>query len=138
MSSPFPGPTPPYNNPPIAPYNYQPSQFYISNISLGQTTTVTTTANHNYVIGQLCRLLIPFGFGCTNLNEMTGYVISIPSADEVVLNLNSVGITPFQTQTYANQPQILAVGSINTGAINANGINSTLTYVPGSFINISP
>ena len=52
-------PTPPYQNPPIEPQFYQPSAFVISAITLGPQTTITTTVNNNYVIGQLCRLIIP-------------------------------------------------------------------------------
>ena len=52
-------PTPPYSNPPINPQYFQPNAFVISNISFGQSTTVTTVLNNNFVIGQEIRLLIP-------------------------------------------------------------------------------
>ena len=79
-------PIPPYSNPPIQPQFYQPGRFVISNITLGQTTTVTvlpTSFNTvstplNYVVGQLVRLLIPNGYGCTQLNNIPAYVLSIP------------------------------------------------------------
>jgi len=38
-------PIPPYQNLPIESQFYQPSQFFISAISLGTTTTVTTTVD---------------------------------------------------------------------------------------------
>lgn len=139
MSSPFPGPTPPYNNPPIEPQYFKPSQFFINNIILGQNTTVTTTQNMNYVIGQLVRLLIPRGYGCRELNGQEGYVISIPSLNQVVININSQNYTLFDLATnVSTQPQIIAVGDINTGAINANGRINNGTFIPGSFQNISP
>jgi len=77
LNSPFPGPTPLYNNVPIHPEYYQPSRFVISNVSLGQTTFVTTTVNHNYVIGQNIRLIIPPFNGCRQLNGSQSYVISM-------------------------------------------------------------
>lgn len=144
MSSPIVGPIAPYNNPPIEPQFYQPSQFFISNITFGQTTTVTTSVNHNYVIGQLIRLLFPSKYGCGQLNEQTGYVISIPAANQVTINLYSVGtdafiasptFLPFQSQT---PPQIVAVGENNSGQINNSGRVNIKTYIPGSFQNISP
>jgi hypothetical protein len=132
------GPIPPYTNPPINPQYYLPSRFVISAISLGTTTTVTTTVNHNYVIGQQCRLIIPPGYGCTALSEQSGFVITIPAANQVVLTTNSEGITPFINISSNQQPQILAIGDINTGAVNALGNNLTSTFIPGSFIDVSP
>lgn len=133
----LPGPTPPFNNPPIEPQFYKPSQFFISSITLGLTTLVTTTANNNYVIGQQVRLLIPPTFGCRQLNEMTGLVIAIPNPNQVTLNIISTGGDLFKTSTATTKPQIIAIGDVNSGQINANGVNSILN-IPGSFINISP
>jgi hypothetical protein len=134
---PFPGPVPPYNNPPIMPLNFRPREFFISAISLGQTTTITTTVNHNYVIGNLIRLLIPVGFGSRGLNEVTGYVIAVPAPNQVTTNISSLGIDPFKPNVFTTQPQIVAVGDINTGAINANGPANTRPFIDGSFRNIS-
>lgn len=132
-------PIPPYSNLPIEPQFYLPSRFVISAISLGQSTTVTTTVNHNYVIGQLVRLLIPSVCKTIELNEQEGFVTSIPSPNQVVLNINSSGFNSFvNTSSISSQPQILAIGDTNTGATNSSGRNSTGTFIPGSFINISP
>lgn len=136
----FPGPIAPENNPPITPQYYQPSVFYISDISLGETTTITTSVDHNYVVGQLVRLLIPFTFGSVQLNEAKGNVISIPDSDEVVLNIDSsLNVNPFiPIPAYGpTPPQIIAVGDYNSGQINA-GRSGNITYPPGAFINISP
>jgi hypothetical protein len=138
MGSPISGPQPPYNNPPIQPQFFQPSVFFISNVTLGFTTTVTTTVNVNYVLGQLCRLIIPPGFGCRELNEQLGYVISIPAPNQVVLNVDSHAMSAFITASLSTQPQILAVGEINSGNVNASGRVQNITAIPGSFINISP
>lgn len=131
-------PTPVYQNLPIEPQYYQPSQFYISNVSIGTTTTVTTAVNHNYVVSQLVRLLIPKGYGCTQLNEQLGYVIQVPAANQVVININSQNANAFISANLSQKPQIVAVGEINTGPINANGSQQLTTFIPGSFINISP
>jgi len=132
-------PIPPYTNPPIEPQFYQPSQFFISNISLGPTTTVTTTVDNNYVIGQLVRLLIPPSFGSIQLNERTGYVISLPASNQVTIDINSsVNVNSYIASTAATQAQIVAIGDINSGQINSNGRTNNITFIPGSFINISP
>jgi hypothetical protein len=131
-------PTPPYQNPPINPQYYAPRFFFISDVLLGQTTIITTTVNLDYSIGQLCRLIIPPLFGCRQLNEQEGYVISIPSANQVELDIDSSqNVDLFITSTATTQPQILAVGDVNTGALNSNG-SITQTFIPGSFIDISP
>ena len=129
-----------YSNPPINPQYYEPSQFTISDIALGVTTTVTTSVNHNYVIGQLVRLLIPEFYGSYQLNEQLGYVLSIPSADEVNIAINSTQSNPFvPSPSYGpTPPQIVAVGDINTGLISSTGRSVPSTAIPGSFINISP
>lgn len=131
-------PIPAYSNLPIEPQYYQPSRFVISAITLGPTTLITTTEPHNYVVSQLVRLLIPQAFGSYQLNEQVGYVTSVPADDQVVVAINSVGANAFRTSTFTTQPQILAVGDIGNGALNGSGLFNTGTFVPGSFINISP
>lgn len=137
-------PIPPYANVPINAQYFQPRVFVISGISFGATTTVTTSSNHNYVIGQQIRLLFPSKYGCQQLNEQVGNVISIPSLNQIVVNINSIGTNPFisspnflpnQSQT---QPQIVAIGDVNSGLISSTGRSLPTTTIPGSFINISP
>lgn len=140
MAFPYPyvGPIAGYNNLPIEPQYYQPRFYFISAISLGQTTTVTTTEDHDYVVGQQCRLIIPPTNGCRQLNEKTGLVISIPAPNQVILNINSsMNVDTFVTSSAKTQPQILAIGDVNTGVVNTGRTNNT-TYIPGSFIDISP
>lgn len=129
-------PIPLYQNVPIQAYFYQPNQFFISNITLGTTTVITTTINHNYVIGQIIRLVVPKYSGTFELNEKQGVVISIPSNNQVEVNINSQNMTPFVSTTAPTQPQITAIGNLNSGASNPQ--LPTSTFIPGSFINISP
>lgn len=138
-------PIPPYSNVPINAEFYQPSQFFISGISLGLTTTVTTTLDVNYVVGQQVRLIIPPTFGCRQLNESQGYVLSIPAPNQVILSIDSsTNVDPFKSSSARTQPQILAIGDVNTGYTSTTGrsiptINgNTQINIPGSFINISP
>jgi hypothetical protein len=132
------GPQAPYNNPPIEPQNFKPSRFVISAVTLGFTTLVTTSVNHNYVIGQECRLIIPPGYGCRQLNGVTGLVDSIPNPNQVVLLINSNGGDLFIAANLRQLPQILAIGDINSGATNDDGRRYTKSYIQGSFRNISP
>lgn len=137
-------PIPAYSNVPIQPEFYQPRRFVISAISLGLTTTITTTLNMDYVIGQLVRLIIPPTFGTRQLNEAQGYVIAIPSANQVTLDINSQGFDPFINSLATTKAQILAIGDVNTGYVSSTGRSiptidgDTQIEIPGSFINISP
>ena len=143
------GPIAPYSNLPIKPQFFQPSQFPITAITYGVTTTVTmgdSTNNvpPNYVVGQFVRFIIPVKYGARQLNEKVGYVISLPSSNQVEIEINSIGTDPFvasptfspgESQTPA---QILAIGNLANGQINSTGRIDLGTYPPGSFINISP
>ncbi len=211
------GPVPLYNNPPIHPDWYQPRKFFIADITFGTTTLVTTSEDHDYVIGQAVRLLIPKAYGASQLNYVQGFVLSIPDTDQVEIDIVSTGFNEFLTDpflvsitgaTQANpcvltasnnfnfifnqyigiqdvsgmlelnnrifrilasdattitidvdasgyaayisggealllnqittRPQILAIGDINSGVVNTSGRTNNITYIPGSFINISP
>lgn len=135
---PYVGPIALYNNLPIEPQFYQPSRFVISAISLGTTTTITTTEDHNYVVGQEVRLLIPSSFGSYQLNEKTGIVLSIPALDQFVLNINtSENVDAFISSSSPTQAQCVPVGDVNSGQTNI-GRTQNFTYIPGSFLNISP
>lgn len=139
-------PIPAYQNVPIHAEYFKPSRFVISAIGLGTTTTITATADMNYQIGQEIRLLIPNEFGSYQLNDVTGFVIEISATNQVVTNINSsvnvdafIAFTPTQPLMKAySKAQIIAIGDIRTGANNVDGNMNTLTYIPGSFRNISP
>lgn len=131
-------PIPAYANVPINAQYYQPSRFVISAVALGQTTTITTTEDTNYVVGQQARLIIPPSFGCRQLNEQTGFVISLPASNQVELDIYSAGGDAYIASSATTQAQILAIGDTNTGVINTNGRIDNQTYINGSFIDISP
>lgn len=131
-------PIPAYANLPIESQFYEPRFFFISSITLGLRTIITTTVNHNYVVGQQVRLVVPPSFGTRQLNEQSALVISVPAPNQVTLNIDSSGYDTFIASSATTQPQIMAIGDVNSGAINASGgLNSNLN-IPGSFINVSP
>lgn len=131
-------PIPPYQNLPINAQYYSPRQYFIASISQGATTIVTTTVDNDYVVGQLIRLIIPYESGIRFLNGRQAYVISIIAPDQVEIDINSSNMDPFTVSSARNQPQILAIGDVNNGQVNANGPSFIKDYIPGSFINISP
>lgn len=134
------GPQPAQNNPPINPQYYEPSRFVISAITRGSTTTVTTSEDNNYVVGQEVRLVIPKFYGIYQINEQTGIVISQPTSTQLVINIDSRTYDAFISVPVsdAQSPQILAIGDVNSGVINSSGRVNIGTFIPGSFIDISP
>lgn len=139
------GPIAPYSNVPIHPEYYKPSRFQISNIVIGLTTLITVnpeiypfaTVNLNYVLGQEVRVLIPNGYGCRQLNEKTGLVISLPTLNQVEISIDSHLFDSFINASLKQAPQIMAIGDVNTGHINLNN-KCMKPWIPGSFRDISP
>lgn len=134
-------PIPLYQNVEIREEYYIPQRYVIDDITLGQTTTVTTDGNHDYVVGQQIRFLIPANFGSYQLNNVKGIVTSIPSPTQLVIDVDSSrNVDAFLTAATVttSSPQIIAIGDVNSGAINNQGRTNNKTFIPGSFINISP
>jgi hypothetical protein len=131
-------PIPAYSNVPIHPEYYQPRFNFINTVTRGQTTVVTTTVDQDFVIGQLVRFIIPQPFGIRQLNQRQGYVISIVSSTQIEVDIDSSKMDAFTTSSFTTQPQILPIGDVGTGQQNINGRTQNVTYIPGSFINISP
>lgn len=110
---------------------YVPGDSFISALTLGATTTVTTTAPSNFQIGQEVAFRIPTIWGTQQLNSLPnvlipgspiyGYVVSITNSTTFVVNINSSAYTAFNSnQLFASFrgeffPQVLAVGDVNTG-----------------------
>lgn len=136
----FSNPQAPERNPPIVPQFYRPSVYFITGITLGATTIVTSAVAHNYVIGNAVRLHIPATYGTRQLNEQQGLVLSIPSSTQVELLIDSTQYDTFiSSPAYGpTKPQICGIGDLNTGAINSYGRVENITYIPGSFRNTSP
>lgn len=121
----------------LYPYLYFPGVSNISAITRGSTTTIDTTAAHNFVVGQEVAFRIPTDrttpsiWGTTELNSLPnslipgspvyGYVISVTDYNTVVVNIDSTNFTAFNSNVPVADvaglsfPQILAVGDVNTG-----------------------
>lgn len=128
-----------YQNVPIQPEFYKPRRFVISGVTIGQTTTITTTDDMDYVVRQQVRLIIPPSFGCRQLNGLTGYVLSIPNPNQVEISIDSsMNVSPYIASPATTVAQILAIGDLNFGFINSHGRINQGTHIPGSFRDISP
>lgn len=142
MSSPFnTGPLSPERNPPINPQYYSPNIAIIESItSISQTVTeVVTTIDNEFVVGQLVRFVIPFGDGMRQLDEQQAYIISISSGTTFRVGIDTTTMGLFDASMNPRQePFVVPVGDVNSGAINSSGRINNLLYIQGSFINVSP
>lgn len=123
----------------ICPFLYFPGVSFITDITLGTTTTVVTTAPHNMVAGQQVAFRIPDEFGTVELNSLPndlvpgrpayGYVQSVTNATTVVVAIDSSSYTAFDTNIAVSDvpgltfAQMVAVGDVNTGGIFYSGGN---------------
>lgn len=127
----------------LYPWLYLPGDNFISAISLsGTNVVVTTTSNHNFVVGQEIAFRIPSAWGITGgLNSLPNntvpgspiyfYVSSLQSNTQftcTALSANVVGAfsTAGSQVAVANVPglqlpQVLAVGDVNTGGTPFSG-----------------
>jgi len=121
----------------LFPWNYLPGVNVISALSLGSSTTVTTASNHNYVVGQEVAFRIPAVWGTVELNSLPnplvpgspvyGYVQSLSSNTQFVVNINSSNFTAFNSNPSVAQaiglspPQVVAVGDVNLGGVPYSG-----------------
>jgi hypothetical protein len=117
----------------LYPYLYAPGATVISAITTGTTTTIDTSSAHNFVVGQEVAFRVPSVWGTTQLNSLPntitpgspiyGYVVAVTDYNTVVVNINSVGFTAYNSnQTVAGVPGlgfpfIVAVGDVNTGGV---------------------
>lgn len=124
----------------LYPELYYPQVSYITAITTGTTTVVSTTSPHNLVVGQEVAFRIPSTWGTVELNSLPnnsipgspiyGYVTVVNSTTQVTVNINSTGYTAYTSnQTIASvpgltPPQLVPVGDNNTGFLLASGLGS--------------
>lgn len=126
----------------LYPALYAPGTAFISALSLGATTSVTTTAPHNFQVGQQVAFRIPTAWGTSQLNSLPnvtipgspvyGFVTAVGSSTTCTVNINSSSYTAFNSnQPFASYPgeqfpQIVAVGDANSGSLQTNFASPTV------------
>ena len=116
---------------------FYPFKCFITAIVNGMTTLVTTSVDHMFVIGNQIMFFIPKGWGITQLNHLSGYVIDIPSQNQVTVNINTLTFDAFTTPTptsfvVIDYPEIAPVGDSNTGTLSPGGVPILPITVPGA------
>ena len=131
------------------PFLYSPGVNYISAITQGPTTAISTTTQHNMLIGQEVAFRIPPQWGMVNLNStrnrsipnspLYAVVIQVVDNFNLVVDINSTNFLPFTTNVPATSfsglsfPQMIAVGDVNMGS---NPITTNSQLYPSPAINV--
>lgn len=121
----------------LYPVLYAPGVAFPWSIATGTTTTITTTAPHNFKVGQQVGFRIPAPYGMTQINELPNvsipgspkyyYVTSVTNSTTFVVNCDSTSFTAFSVNnTFLSFPglqfaQVVAVGDVNTGGYPYTG-----------------
>jgi hypothetical protein len=99
--------------------NPYPVWEYITAISQGQTTTVTTAQNHDFSPGQIVSFRVSKPYGMVEINNLDGLILS-KTDNTITVDINSLNWTAFvNAGIYEQYPAVVVPSS--------SGI------VPGSF-----
>ena len=122
----------------LYPNLYLPGVNFITALTLsGTNVSVTTTTNHNYVVGQEIAFRIPSVYGSSQLNSLPDniipgspiyyYVTAVTSNTAFTCTALSASVTafnsnqPFSSVPGLQLPQVVAVGDINSGGTPYSG-----------------
>ena len=53
---------------------FQPAMRIISSITQANPAVITTSIDHDYITGEIVRIIIPNGFGMDQINNLTGTI----------------------------------------------------------------
>lgn len=101
---------------------FQPAMRIISTITNSNPATVTTTIDHDYISGEIVRLIIPKGFGMPQADKKYGE-ITVTGTDTFTIDIDTTHFDPFSPPsplpdafTCAQTIPIGEVASILSGA----------------------
>lgn len=118
----------------LVPQLFSPRSRFITALTLGASTSVVTSVDHGYGVGEYITLAVPAAFGSSEINGLSGRVLSITSANEFVVDIDSAAASAFAFPASASVPfsfayavpagdQVpLALGNTFPGSIRNDGI----------------
>lgn len=118
----------------LVPQLFSPRSRFITALTLGASTSVVTSVDHGYGVGEFITLAIPAAFGTSEINGLSGRISSITSANEFVVEIDSAAASAFAFPASASVPfsfayavpagdQVpLALGNTFPGSIRNEGI----------------
>jgi hypothetical protein len=110
-------------------FPWLPQSRTITSITQANPAVVTTSGNHGYLSGLVCRIFFPFpyanSFGMYQINGLSS-VINVLSPTTFSMAINSLSFDPFVVGTALETPQVLPIGQ------SANG------PIPDDFTQVNP
>lgn len=122
---------------------YYPFVCDIDSISQAATAVVETVDPHGFEIGNTVQFFIPPQYGMRQLNGLKGTVLSIPSDDQIEVNVDTSNFDPFVIPSpiplvVIDPAQVAGIGDVNYGNLSPGGIPVLPITVPGAFLNQPP
>lgn len=131
------------------PYLFSSGTNFISNITNGPSTTISTTTLHNMFVGQEIAIKVPFAWNAVqfNSNRSSGIpgspryavVSSVVDSQNVVVNIDSTSFNtfnsniPFANYSGLSYSQLITVGDYNMGGSPLSTTSNQL--YPSPFVN---
>lgn len=96
---------------------FEPAKRCIASISNANPAVVTTVNDHNYITGEIVRLVIPEGFGMTQVNNLTG-TITVTGATTFTIDINTIFFdayaAPAPLPSAYTSGQVIPVGEVSS------------------------
>jgi len=100
----------------IASPTYLPVMRIVVGITNASSPTVTTSIDHEYLSGEIVRLIVPFNWGMTQMNGKVGE-ITVLSPTTFSIDINSTDFDTFVVPTpndqYPFPAQVIPIGERN-------------------------
>lgn len=94
----------------IIPYPpiFKPRRCIVANVTQAVNPTVTTNIAHGYVVGQKISFLVPAVHGMTQLNNLTGTVLTTPTVNTFTMDIDTTAFTAYAWPLVAVSPNSYA------------------------------
>lgn len=122
---------------------YTPALHELEDVSQSNPALVTTTDDHDYVVNQQVQFFIPPQWGMRQLNQLKGYVLTIPNPDEFTVTIDTSQFDAFITPTppsfvVIDTAAVVGIGDANYGQSSPGGVVPLPQTIPGAYQNHRP
>jgi uncharacterized membrane protein len=92
---------------------FQPANRLVTAITQADAALVTTSFDHDYIIGTIVRFFIPNGYGMDQLDLQTGAILTIPTSTTFTVDIDTRDYNAFMVPASPQQfAQVTAIGEI--------------------------
>lgn len=109
---------------------FQPAQRQILSISNGNPALVITSVDHLYTPGTIVRFYVPQCDGMSEINGLTGEILSTPATITFFVNIDTTRFTPFALYGGAD-PHIVECATVVPIGENNAQLNAAVHNIYG-------